>query len=58
MKAPGSSVGQLSRVTGAELGLEPGTHVSTSLIDAHAGALGMLAGCDSGVGKLGLVTGI
>ena len=41
-----------------ELGLAPGTPVSSSLIDAHSGALGMLAGAgNSFLGRLGLVSG-
>ena len=39
---PGVRAGGLSRQAAAELGLAEGTAVSTSLIDAHAGALGTL----------------
>ena len=40
-----------------ELGLASGTPVSSSLIDAHAGALGMLAGAGNDyLGRLGLAT--
>ena len=59
VEAPGEAVGSgLSEAAARELGLERGTAVSTSLIDAHAGALGML-GCSGGEveGRLGLVTG-
>ena len=60
---PGKAVGEgLTEKAATELGLEPGTPVSTSLIDAHAGALGMLACHPPGVeedkiGRLGLVSG-
>ena len=60
---PGKAVGEgLTERAATELGLEPGTPVSTSLIDAHAGALGMLACHPPGVeedkiGRLGLVSG-
>ena len=60
VEAPGEAVGTgLSETAALELGLEPGTAVSTSLIDAHAGALGMLACSEGGEveGRLGLVTG-
>ena len=60
VEPPGVAVGTgLSESAARELGLRPGTAVSTSLIDAHAGALGML-GCSEGgevVGRLGLITG-
>ena len=59
VEAPGVAVGAgLTEEAASQLGLSPGTAVSTSLIDAHAGALGML-GCEGGevVGRLGLVTG-
>ena len=58
VEAPGEAVGTgLSETAALELGLEPGTAVSTSLIDAHAGALGMLAGAGDTRGRLGLVSG-
>nr|CAD7413688.1 unnamed protein product [Timema poppensis] len=42
---PGRSVGRgLSELAAQELGLDPGTPVGTSMIDAHAGGLGMI-GC-------------
>ncbi|KAH8303854.1 hypothetical protein KR018_012112 [Drosophila ironensis] len=65
VQPPGRKVGQgLSAKAAAELGLSPGTVVSTSLIDAHAGALGMF-GCrsegssssDDVQGKMALIAG-
>jgi len=48
VRAPGQPVGQgLSTKAASELGLRPGTPVSTSIIDAHAGALSVL-GMDLG----------
>lgn len=45
VKPPGASIGHgLSERAAKELGLAVGTPVATSMIDAHAGALGML-GC-------------
>lgn len=45
MLTPGSPVGQgLTVQAAAELGLEVGTPVGTSIIDAHAGGLGTV-GC-------------
>lgn len=45
MRAPGDPVNQgLSTKAASELGLLKGTAVGTSLIDAHAGGLGMI-GC-------------
>lgn len=45
MRTPGDPIDQgLSTKAASELGLLKGTAVSTSLIDAHAGALGMI-GC-------------
>ena len=54
---PGQRVGGLSVEAAQGLGLEAGTPVSSSLIDAHAGALGMLAGAGDTLGRLGLVSG-
>lgn len=42
VRAPGDRLGSLSVEAAVDLGLEPGTAVATSLIDAHAGALGMV----------------
>ena len=55
--APGERVGGLSAGAARELGLEAGAALSSSLIDAHAGALGMLAGAGDTRGRLGLVSG-
>ena len=44
MKSPGGSQGMgLSPMAAKELGLKAGTPVGVSLIDAYAGALGLLA---------------
>ncbi|XP_033226387.1 FGGY carbohydrate kinase domain-containing protein isoform X2 [Belonocnema kinseyi] len=63
IKAPGEPVGSgLSKQAAAELNLLQGTPVGTSVIDAHAGGLGML-GCDSPdlstelTSRLGLICG-
>lgn len=64
VQPPGKSVGKgLSQQAATELGLQVGTVVSTSLIDAHAGALGMF-GChaedtkgDDVQGKMALIAG-
>lgn len=40
---PGDRVGGLTEKAAQELGLLPGTSVGTSMIDAHAGALGLIA---------------
>ncbi|KPU77698.1 uncharacterized protein Dana_GF24780, isoform C [Drosophila ananassae] len=65
VQPPGRTVGKgLSEQAASELGLAPGTVVSTSLIDAHAGALGMF-GCrskgssssDDVQGKMALIAG-
>jgi FGGY-family pentulose kinase len=39
---PGDRVGGLSKVSAQEMGLEEGTAVAVSMIDAHAGALGLI----------------
>lgn len=62
IEEPGKAVGKgLTAKAASELGLDTGTAVSTSLIDAHSGALGMLAcqypGSEDVVGRLGLVSG-
>ncbi|XP_066587355.1 FGGY carbohydrate kinase domain-containing protein isoform X2 [Prorops nasuta] len=63
VRAPGDPVGSgLSGQAAAELGLLKGTAVGTSLIDAHAGGLGMI-GCsalgisDDFTSKLALICG-
>ncbi|XP_062129514.1 FGGY carbohydrate kinase domain-containing protein [Drosophila sulfurigaster albostrigata] len=66
VQPPGKPVGKgLSQRAANELGLQVGTVVSTSLIDAHAGALGMF-GCradnsssknDDVQGKMALIAG-
>jgi ribulose kinase len=48
VKEPGSPCGNgLSEQAAQELGLQCGTPVGTSIIDAHAGGLGMI-GCSAG----------
>jgi ribulose kinase len=48
VKEPGSPCGSgLSERAAQELGLQCGTPVGTSIIDAHAGGLGMI-GCSAG----------
>lgn len=63
VKMPGSAVGSgLSLEAAADTGLHPGTPVGTSLIDAHAGTLGLL-GCSAPsitldfTSRLGLICG-
>lgn len=58
----GARAGGLTEKTAAELGLVPGTAVSTGLIDAYAGALGTLgikddAGKDGVEGRLAVIAG-
>jgi len=57
--SPGSLSGGVSPQAAAELGLAPGTPVAASLIDAHAGALGVLAATPlpSVEGTLAIVSG-
>ena len=57
MMSPGERVASVSAGAALELGLTCDTSVGASLIDAHAGALGMLAGVSDSVGRLGLVSG-
>lgn len=46
---PGSRLGNgLTQKAAADLGLDPGTAVGASLIDAHAGGLGVLGACVKG----------
>ncbi|XP_040161665.1 FGGY carbohydrate kinase domain-containing protein [Anopheles arabiensis] len=50
---PGAAIdGGLSRQAAQELGLNPGTAVASSMIDAHAGALALL-GCEGPPGRAG-----
>ena len=42
--APGTAAGTLTPAAAGDLGLHPGTVVSTGLIDAYSGTLGILAG--------------
>ncbi len=56
--SPGQKAGGLHPQAASELGLEPGTPVAASLIDAHAGALGTLGvGSASTVGRLAMIAG-
>lgn len=55
---PGSPAGGLTDSAAQELGLAPGTPVGTSLIDAHAGALGTLGtGGEGAAGRLAVIAG-
>lgn len=49
VRAPGDLAGGLSNDAARELGLDPGTPVAVSLIDAHAGALGTIGAGGSDV---------
>ncbi|WP_027348705.1 FGGY-family carbohydrate kinase [Halotalea alkalilenta] len=51
----GSPAGTLAPAVAAELGLSPATVVATGIIDAHAGALGMLG--ESPEGRLAIIGG-
>lgn len=46
--AVGESIGALSPQAASDLGLDTGCHVSAGLIDAYAGAFGVLAGAGEG----------
>lgn len=62
---PGQPVGNgLNTATASQFGLSPGTPVATSLIDAHAGGMGMLGAqlpsslCDINItSRLGIISG-
>lgn len=56
--APGSKIGKLTAGAADDLGLEVGTPVAASLIDAYSGALGTL-GCaaDLGGARMALIAG-
>ncbi|CAB3381641.1 Hypothetical predicted protein [Cloeon dipterum] len=62
VRMPGSLVGNLSKEAATQLGLHPEVRVGTSLIDAHAGTLGMI-GCNAAgasqnfTERLGLICG-
>ncbi|XP_059490769.1 FGGY carbohydrate kinase domain-containing protein isoform X2 [Neocloeon triangulifer] len=62
VRMPGSVIGTLTSEAAAQLGLTSEVKVGTSLIDAHAGALGMI-GCNAAgtttnfVERLGLICG-
>ncbi|GHC25236.1 ribulokinase [Kushneria pakistanensis] len=55
IRAPGSKAGTLSREAAEAMGLSPQTVVATGLIDAHAGALGMLG--EDPEGSLAVIAG-
>lgn len=59
---PGEKCGGLTEEVANILGLEPNTPVATSIIDAHAGGLGMIGTAGEGIssdmsGRLGLICG-
>ena len=49
MKAPGELCGFLKKDVANVLGLCPGTQIATSIIDAHAGGVGMIGSIVPGV---------
>ncbi|MFV0321950.1 MAG: FGGY-family carbohydrate kinase [Alphaproteobacteria bacterium] len=51
----GENIGTLSPIAAAELGLHEGVHVCSSMIDAHAGGVGVLG--EDLEGTLALITG-
>ncbi|RKD84942.1 FGGY-family carbohydrate kinase [Kushneria marisflavi] len=55
IRAPGTRAGRLSKETAEAMGLTEQTVVATGLIDAHAGALGMLG--DDPEGSLAVIAG-
>ncbi|MFC0338259.1 ribulokinase [Kushneria avicenniae] len=55
IRAPGSRAGTLSSEAAEAMGLSPQTVVATGLIDAHAGALGMLG--EDPEGSLAVIAG-
>jgi FGGY-family pentulose kinase len=55
IQAPGSFAGALSRQAASELGLTTATVVATGIIDAHAGALGVLG--DDPEGSVAMIAG-
>ncbi|XP_045600229.2 FGGY carbohydrate kinase domain-containing protein isoform X1 [Procambarus clarkii] len=59
--APGTQCGKLSAAAALESGLSESTHVATSIIDAHAGGLALLAADATSkknlIGRLGLICG-
>jgi D-ribulokinase len=60
IRAPGSPIGGLTPEAAADLGLPPGIAVATSLIDAHAGAIGTVGargGPGSIASRMGYVVG-
>ena len=60
VRSPGEPLGGLSENAARELGLRPGTPVGISMIDAHAGALGVLGAGDPSVAieeRLAIIAG-
>lgn len=53
----GADLGPLTPRAARELGLAPGTRVAAGLIDAHAGALGLLGGLPDPEGRVALIAG-